>query len=283
MNRWIRRTVTATTMATALALVPGAMALAQEQAPGAETTHHHERRHGLLGEALKIDSLTPEQRSAIDGLINQRQSALTPVREADARFLSQLAVEVERGSIDANALAPALSAEDAAAAAASQVERDALTRLHALLTPAQRSQLVDRVEAIDGQTGEGNRDSAGGHGGFRGRLLIGARLGLSPAQRSQIAANLLAGSGNEVNGAASENNGEPARPANPRQARADAMHQALEAFRGEFFDASALVHVDRRGERTQRVVRAMVPVLNPAQRATLAKGLRHRVERESHS
>lgn len=276
MNRWIRRTVTAVSMATALALVPGAIALAQDKAPApaGATKHHHAHSHGLLGEALNVDSLTPEQRTAIDGLIHERQSARASVREADARLLSQLAVEVEQASIDTNPLASALSSEDAAATAASQLERDTLNRLHALLTPAQQNQLVDHLEAKSGQARQEHHGEGGGHGGLHGRFLGGARLGLSPAQRSQITASL------HTEGAEAAEKGEPSGPSG---ARAQRMHQGLESFRGDSFDAAALVHVDRRGERTVRFVRAMIPVLTPAQRATLAKGLRHRVERESRS
>ena len=80
-------------------------------------------------------------------------------------------------------------------------------------------------------------------------------------------------------------------PGEPRSARASdggkfvqgARRQALEAFRGDSFDASALARVEHRGERVEKIAQAMVPVLTPAQRATLARGLRAHAARESRS
>jgi Spy/CpxP family protein refolding chaperone len=254
MNRWIRRAMMSLSITSAVALVGGVALAHHAEGKG------HGQRAGLLGQALKLDSLTPEQRTAVGQLVEQRRAARVPVREADARVLTALAQGVEQASVDPQALAPALNAEDHAAAAQTAVERDALNRLHALLTPAQRSQLVDRIEA------EHSRKDAGGDREPRGAW--GGKLGLTPEQKTQIAASLHAG-GQSEGGTKGAHEGEP--------------RQALEGFRGDSFDASGLVRVEHRGERAEKLAEAMVPVLTPAQRGEFAKHLRARAAHESHS
>ena len=91
-------------MTSALALLPAGVALADDggsQAPQAgaiDGGHHgrHGHRQGLVGKALRLDSLTPAQRSTIEGLVRTQRSAWTPVRQADAAVLTQLAQGVER-------------------------------------------------------------------------------------------------------------------------------------------------------------------------------------------
>jgi Spy/CpxP family protein refolding chaperone len=270
MNIWIRRVVTCTSVAGALALLPSAIAFANQDpasSAGESMKHGHFQRGGLLGESLTLDSLTAEQRSAIEQLVQQRRAAGVPAREADARVLVQLAQQVEQASIDAQALAPNLAAEGSAAAAQSAVERDTLNRLHALLTPAQRNQLVDRVEAEHKPTARAEgKDKEGQEHHPR----WGLKLGLTAQQKAQIHTNLQAERG------ANAGDGD-------EHAERAMRHAALEAFRGDSFDASALVHVERRGEHAEKLARAMVPVLSPAQRATLANQLRARAAHETHS
>ena len=259
MIRLSRKAVISLSIAGALALVPCAAAFAQE----AHASHHeHAHRTGLLGEALKLESLTADQRTAVQQMIDQRHTASAPVRAADAQVLTTLAQEVEQASIDRQALAPALSAEEAAATAQSAVEQGALNRLHALLTPSQRSALVDRLEAAHG------KDPRAAHEGHKGgHEMWGGKLGLTPEQKSQIATNLQAEGSSGAKG----------------QQEGERRHQALEAFRGDTFDASALVHVEHRGDRAEKLAQAMVPVLRPAQRAAFAAKLRARAAHESRS
>jgi Spy/CpxP family protein refolding chaperone len=273
MNRYARQVVTFGSIVGALALVPADAAFAQ-QVPAAQELPNHAHRAGLLGAALKLDSLTAGQRTAIEGLKAQRDASTAPVRSAHAQVLALLAQEVEQGSVDAQALAPGLNAEHSAAAAESAFEESALTELHALLTPAQRGQLVDSIEAARGQTPQDGQAPQGGDGarhgyGSRGAAW-GGKLGLTPEQKSQIAANLAA----ERSGGVADGG---------KHTHGASHRQGLEAFRGDSFDASALVRVEHRGEWVEKIAQAMVPVLTPAQRAMWASGLRARAARESHS
>jgi Spy/CpxP family protein refolding chaperone len=262
MNRWIHRLVTLTSLAGTLALLPAGVALAQGAPPqaqdGAAHGHgHHAHGTRLLGAALKLDSLTPAQRSQIEQLVAQRRAAEVPVRQADAQVLTVLARQVEQAKVDDAALAPSLAAKRGAAAAAQQVDRAALVQLHAVLTPVQRTQLVDGIEA---RMAEGRAARAG-----KGTPGAG-KLGLTDAQRAEVRANLQA---------------EGATPPSPA-ARAQ-RKAALDAFRGDSFDASALAQVGRGEDREARMTRALIPVLTPNQRATLADRLRHRAAREGRS
>lgn len=258
MKLSIRKVLSFTTFATALALVPAGTAFAQDAQPqgqAQQARHAHGHRQGLLRAAMKLDSITPAQRSQIRALVTQRKTAAIPVRQANAQVLTVLAQQVEQGQVDPQALAPSLSAEQSAAQAALQVDQQTLSQLHSILTPAQRNQLVDAVEARLAQGGSARAWKGRGGGG---------NLGLSQEQRAQIKANLQA-----------------SRPQDAGTRQRGQMRAALESFRGDSFDATAMVRLEKRGVREERVASAMVPVLNANQRATLAAKLRTRAARES--
>lgn len=239
----------------ALALAPARTAFAEDDA-AAQAPHHHQGHHqGLLGAALKLASLTPDQRSSIEELVQQRRTARAPVRLADAQVLQVLAHQVEQASIDPQGLAPTLNAEKGAVASETGVERDALNRLHGILTPAQRGQLVDGIEAHF-RGGHPHADPGAGAAWQRG----GHGLGLTAEQRAQIRANL------QAEGPAGQG---------PH------VQAMLEAFRGNTFDATGFVTSVAPGERAERLAQAMAPVLSPSQRATFANRLRARATRES--
>ncbi len=213
MNRWIRKIVTFTSLAGALALVPAGSALAGEAHDGEQPRHGHHPHGGLVSEALKLDSLSGAQRDQLGQIEQERRAAGVPLRQADAALLTQLAHQVEQAAIDRTALKGQLDAEQSAAATAQGVDARTLGQLHALLTTTQRNRLVDQVEA---------------------RLPHGKQ-----------------------------------------------PPPALEAFRGETFDPSALVHPRTPGEHAVRHAEAKVPGMTPAQRAAFADHLRRRAAREA--
>ena len=214
MNRWIRNVVTLASLVGAVSMLPG-VASANEQNERAEAKHEHGRHHhgGLVMAALKLDNLSGEQRSQIEKLVAERKSANVPVRQADARVLTELAHQVEQAKIDRDGLKAGLDAETAAAQGARAVDASSLGQLHALLTTSQRNTLVDAIEARMPQ-------------------------------------------------------GKP-RP------------EALEAFRGESFEPSAMVKLVVPSEHAIKHAEAKVPSMTPQQRATLAAHLRERASRES--
>ena len=277
MNRWIARIVTLASIAGAVALVPAGVAYAQQAATSPHEGHHKGHRMGLVGDALKLDSLTPAQRTAIEQLAQTRRTAEIPVRQADAQVLTVLAQQVEQAAINRQALAPTVSARETAAVAARTVDLDTVQKLHHLLTPAQRGQLVDTIEAsFQAHAGGGKPDGGAGRGGHLG--MIAKKLGLTDAQKAQIASNLRAEHQAEQ-GAAS---------ATPHPDMRGAGKAWLDSFRGDTFNASASASnmpqmMEHRANRMEDLLTAAVPVLSPAQRSELATHLRARAAHESHS
>jgi Spy/CpxP family protein refolding chaperone len=274
MNRWIARIVAAASLAGAVALVPAGVAYAQQSASSHEG-HHKGHRMGLVGAALKLDSLTPAQRSAIEQLEQTRRTAEVPVRQADAQVLTVLAQQVEQASINRAALAPTVSARESAATAARNVDLDTVQKLHDILTPAQRGQLVDGIEAhFQAHVGGGKRDGGAGHEGrFAG---IAKKLGITDAQKAQIMANFKA-----------ERQAEGITPGQHPDFKT-AGKAWLDSFRADAFNASASAPngtqmMDRRANKMEDLLTAAVPVLTPSQRSELATHLRARAAHESHS
>jgi len=215
MNRWIRRVVTFSSLAGALALVSGGVALANEQGEASHAKGEHGRKHhgGLITAALKLDSLSGGQKTQIEKLVEERKVARVPVRQADARVLTELAHQVEQAKIDRAGLKGGLDAETAAAQQERSVAVSALGQLHSILTPAQRGQLVDAVQA---------------------RMPQGKQL---PA--------------------------------------------GLASFRGDSFDAAAVVRLEVPGEHAIKHAEEKVPAMSPQERANLASHLRERAAKES--
>lgn len=285
MNRWIGNVVLFSSLVAPPLAGGVAMAQSVPAAPVAEAgaEHHgHRPREGLLGRALTLDSLSSDQRAQIDQLMQSAQTTHVPVRAADAAVLTALAQQVESGSIDESALAPAMQARHSAEAAARSSQEDAVAKLHAILTPAQRGQLVDAVEARMGAHA-GHPHARGGRD--HGMLShLSSELGLSDQQREQIASALEAQHVSQANGAAPT----------PTPAGAVPPHRAwLEAFRGDSFSPNAPAPGSNDGPFTdahkqahdgmhmEHVLEAAVPVLTPAQRTELATLLRARAARET--
>ncbi len=274
MNRWIARIVTLASLAGAVALVPAGVAYAQQAATSPHEGHRMGHRMGLIGDALKLDSLTPAQRTSIEQLAQTRRTAEIPVHQADAQVLTVLAQQVEQAAINRQALAPTVSARESAALAARGVDLDTVQKLHDLLTPAQRGQLVDAVEAhFQGHQGGWKADGGPGPGGHLGE--IAKKLGLTDQQKAQIASNLRAERQAEGAGA-------------PHPDFRGAGKAWLESFRGDAFNASASAPnaqqmMEHRANRIEDLLTAAVPVLTPSQRSELASHLRARAAHESHS
>jgi Spy/CpxP family protein refolding chaperone len=276
LGRHATASITLAALAGAVTLGAGGVALAQQAAPAAPAAQadgaprHRGHHEGLLGQALKLSSLTDAQRTQVDGLMQTRRAAEAPVKQADAKLLTDLAAQVEQASIDKQALAPDVRARDGAASAARSVDRQTIQQLHDLLTPAQRGQLVDAVEA-----------EKQGHGGWHGggpreRLThLEEKLGLSEQQDAQIQAALHADhAGHAPDG------GHP-------WSRGSGPQGWLESFRGDSFNAVSTPAggphpgAGPHGDHLEHLVAAMVPVLTPAQRADLASHLRRRAAREA--
>jgi len=101
----------------------------------------------LLHSALALSTLTPEQKSQVQALIEQKNAANADARAARAQLLESVADAIASGSVDAADLAPKVDAVVAAIQADGPTDRSLLENLHALLTPGQRTELVIDVRS----------------------------------------------------------------------------------------------------------------------------------------
>jgi Spy/CpxP family protein refolding chaperone len=193
MNRWMRAIVSGVSLTSAVALLPLGVALADDgsrtpvagDVDGGEHAHHG-HRHGLVGKALRLESLTPAQRSTIEGLAQSQRAAWVPVRQANAAVLTQLAQGVERGAVDRDALAPELRAKETAAATARTASQEVRSQLQATLTPSQWTEITSHRARPDGGAPGEHRQHRGGARMTR----FAEKLNLTPAQTQTIEATL---------------------------------------------------------------------------------------------
>jgi Spy/CpxP family protein refolding chaperone len=215
MKLSIRRLMTVASVVGGLAVLSAGTALADEGQPQTHAHKNHVKHAGMLEQAQKLDGLSAEQNERIEQLKAQRHAAAEPVRQADAKLLTDLATQVDGAKVDPSALKPELTAEEQAAQAEKNADAATLAALHTLLKPGQRNQLVDRLESTS--------------------------------------------------------------------AKNEQRKQALESFRGDSFDASALVRVHVPGAHAVRIAEEKVPQMTQEQRAQFAEHLRARAAHESKS
>ena len=286
----VRRFVSVTSLVAFVALGTSAVAFASPSPDGgsaADAGGHHGHRGGhrgrgdLLRASLHLDSISTAQRQQIEALVQQEKAAHANVAAARSQLLDAVAGRVAAGSVDDVALAPNVQAVEGAIQADEPGDRAALEQLHAILTPAQRVELVTRLESHGRRAqsggGEGSerarehgRADAGarasgemrGHGGMWGRAL-----NLSDAQKQQIAVNLRSiGQGADANKTAWKE-------------QRSARQHLLEAFKADRFVMNEVApprdpqQVEQGVERIVRLAKASAPVLTPEQRATAAAKL----------
>jgi Spy/CpxP family protein refolding chaperone len=242
----------------------GTVALASTDAPpAAAEPHHGHRGHGdLLRASLHLDSLTAAQRQQIEALAQGERSAHANVTTARSQLLHALASRVAAGSVDDVALAPNVQAVEEAIQADEPGDRATLEKLHAVLTPAQRAELVTKIESHEGSH-EGNKG--------RGPGWWGHELNLSQTQRDQIRVNL-------------RSIGPSVDKSVWKEAR-DSRQHVLEAFKGDRFVMNEVAPtrdpriVDQGVEGMVRMAKASAPVLTAEQRATASAKLQEMAAR----
>jgi Spy/CpxP family protein refolding chaperone len=179
------------------------------------------------------------------------------------------------GNVGEQALAPQLQAVEGAIQADEPVMRGTLEKLHAILTPAQRTELVGKIEAREARMEArvaGRRDAGSAQAKGGGGVGPWSRaLGLTDAQRAQIKANL--GSAPAVD------------PALRVEARTE-RQRVLDAFKGDRFVMNEIAPardprlIDEEAGRMVRLAKAAAPVLTAEQRATAAAKLQQMAAHE---
>ncbi|HEX4404084.1 MAG TPA: Spy/CpxP family protein refolding chaperone [Polyangia bacterium] len=260
--------------ATASAPPPATAATAANDDESAALMEHHRYHLGGVARfiAMSIDTIgvSPEQRSAIEKIQADLRVETQPVHEAQRDLLVTLADGLGDTGFDAAKIDAAVSRVSLAATGVHDAAAKTFNELHGVLTPAQRTALVDKVEAHwTVWRDENDGDAASLVRPERGHLAaLTHELGLTPDQVEKIRSRLA--------------DSRKTAPPLDRQEVTAQLHAFGAAFCADAFDArtfAAKLPTDTRlagwgAGHLARVVETMSPVLTPAQRATLAQTLR---------
>jgi Spy/CpxP family protein refolding chaperone len=227
-------------------------------APVAPQVMGHAR---AVADALSQVPLRDDQRAEVEKMAADSEQRHLAVSAAHTQVATALAGQIESGTIDRAALQPAIDAAEAAASAARPLDHAAMEHLHALLTPEQRGQFVDAMEAAHG------KHTMGSH---KARMEEWANdLKLTDDQRAQIAAILKS-------------------QHSAHHEDFKAMHGAhgpgggfMESFRGETLapppapaDAELHAHANEHADHLVAVITQVLPLLTPEQRSLAAAKIR---------
>ena len=238
----------------------------------AELREHH-RHHHLGGVtqfiAMSLDTLGGDdaKRAQIEKIQSSLYACMAPAGEVQNKVLLTLADGVAAGAVD-TAKVNATIAQLKSTSNVHECSIDSLNQLHALLSPAERTALVDKVNAHWEVWQQANHDVDGRAQELHGQVdKLTQELGLTPDQVEKISAALrtaLAGLASKFD---------------PKQAEAHRQGFA-QAFVGESFDAKSITaiannHISTHGSaRMALFYETLAPLLTPAQRTTLAEHLR---------
>jgi uncharacterized membrane protein len=233
--------------------------------------HHRYHHHGglTLLVALSLDTLgvSSDHRDSVDRIRDKLQVAMEPARAAEQHLVTVLADGLAAGTLDTVGVDAAVARVEDAAAKVHDVCIEPLNELHAVLTPAERSALVDKVEAHWAVWRKSNDDGNDPANPEPARLAtLTARFGLAKEQADKIRARLSEGH---------------APPFDPQDATAY-LRVFGNAFRSEKFDARTLTTANIAdtelagwgAARMARFVEAASPMLTPDQRSHFAVSLR---------
>jgi Spy/CpxP family protein refolding chaperone len=252
---------------------------ATANAPGADDPaavelreHHRHHHHGGITQfiAMSLDTLGADdaKRAQIEKIQADLRQCMAPAHEIDKALLGTFADGIAAGQIDEAKVNASIAQLETAATGAHDCSVLALNSLHALLSPAERSALVDKVEAHWQVWRETNHEAQPGGTEKGGRLKdLTDELSLSPEQVEKISAALHAA--------------HEGHPVNFDPARAQEHIQAfITAFAADTFDAktvtvNANALVATHGARRMAFFyETVTPMLTPEQRAMLADHLR---------
>lgn len=243
--------------------------------------HHRYHHHGgvTLFIAMSLDMLgvSPEQKSAVERIRTDLHARMDPARAAEQDLVALLADGLAAANIDAPRVDAALVRVAAAAAAAADATAGALNELHDVLTPPERSALVDKVESHWAVWLKANTEQAGATGPNDCLASLATDLSLTEDQVEKIRLTL----------------GERTRAVPRLDPQEIAAHLSAfgEAFRSASFDAKGLStsrsvneHMAGWGAgHLANFVEATSLVLDPNQRAKFVQELREHASHDPSS
>jgi len=237
-----------------------------ENAVVADILEHHRFHHQggvLMLTAMSLDALglPDEKQIQAERIQSDLLGKLRPAVHAERDLVNLLADGVSAGAIDRARVDAAVAEVARTTAEARKASIDDVNRLHALLSPSERSALIDRIDAHWALWRQAN---AGDQGHVS---VVGKELALTADQLAKVQSSLDADAG--------------AAPKLDSQVDAE-LRELTNAFRWDTFDAHTLAAADP-GDRQMAAVgagrlarfcEAVNPVLNEGQRATLVDILR---------
>jgi Spy/CpxP family protein refolding chaperone len=239
-----------------------------DEATDALMEYHRYHHHGgvTLFIAMSVDTLglSSERRAAVEKIRADLHAAMEPARTAERNLMATLADGLTAAKLDSAKVEAGIAQVIAAAAASHDASADALNRLHAVLTPAERTALVDKVESHWAVWRQTNAEQTG-----RDHLtMLATELDLTPEQVEAVRTGLARRT--------------KAAPQLEPQELATQLRAFGDEFRSEDFDARALSTAAAANAqlagwgagRLARVVEVAAPVLTSSQRAALAQKLR---------
>ncbi len=238
--------------------------------------HHRYHHHAgvTLFIAMSLDTLgvADDKRAAIQKIQTDLHTRFQPALAADQKLVATLADGVAASNVDSAKVDAALSDVVVAAGLVRDASTDALNQLHALLAPAERAALIDKVEAHwavwqranaeDGPTGTSDESHL---------AVLAADLGLTDAQVAKTEEHL----GTSMKPVARVDT----------QAMTANLKKFGDAFRSESFDARTFTGESGANGADARMagwgaaylahmIEALSPELTPEQRPKLVERLR---------
>ena len=233
--------------------------------------HRHQHRGGLIQFiAMGLDTVGSSEatRAQVDGIQSDMYGCMAPAGAAQQRLRLTVADGVAAGAVDLAAVDVAIGGLDAAAAGVRECSAAALNPLHAVLTPLERAELVEKVRAHWEVWRQVNSEEDSTDRGANVRLIALTRdVSLTPDQVARATASLhvaLSGQAGRFD--------RPGVDAN--------VQEFATAFEGASFDARSItLQANPRlpsygATRMAIFYETVTPLLTPAQRAALAGQLR---------
>jgi Spy/CpxP family protein refolding chaperone len=249
----------------------------EDDAPSADLREHHRHhQHGGITQFIEmsLDTLGEDEakRPEVEKIQQALHGCMEPVEEGERKVLLSIADGVAAGAVDRAKVEAGVAELSKSGESIHDCAGTALNQLHALLSPAERASVAEKVKAHWDVWREVNHDAVPGGREKTGRLAALAKeLSLSPEQVEKMAPALQAAGVDS------------AHTFDPNQVKAQIQAFNL-AFASNAFDAKAVVthttsSLTTHGTmRMARFYETITPLLTPEQRTTLAAHLREHAD-----
>jgi Spy/CpxP family protein refolding chaperone len=244
-----------------------ASAVADPQGTTAANENETREHNPLLAGAWKLPDLTGDQEVKLKAIEDDLHAASAPRRAAQKELAEIFATGLEKGALDEAAANAKIDQIAQLADAEKAKTGDAMNALHALLTPAQRAEVIDLTKAAWKEHKEHGFHHEGGGFGMHMKQLA-EDLKLTDDQKQAF-------------------KDEFAKMPHPDKSQFEGMKAKMkavgDAFVTDTFDAKALGVGDKAvgmaknfGTRMEQMVLASIKILDADQRAMLATKIREK-------